>query len=109
MGGFKKDSLSFIISEFAYSEEVTFRSNYSSRGNYGETCIGVICGKDKLNNLIKGILKHLAAEMLEEAICNPNVSSSEFEDSVDAIFKYRTDIMGLNTIHYWPDLKVDTV
>ena len=55
-----------------------FRSNYSGRGMYGETCVGVVCPS--------------ASECIEEA-------------SLRGIRGASVDNMGRDFIVYWPNIK----
>lgn len=75
-----------IIADFCESNELEFREDYSGRGMYGRTCIGIVCD-DTLGTLMQ----------LVDAI------RDELDISLyDVLGSPKMDSMGLSSILYFP-------
>lgn len=86
-----------LIREIAENgdEDTGFRNNYSGRGMYGRSCVGITGSKEDCQALI--------AEVIKEARYRED--SLDFGELVDAVLDYSQDSMGLDVIIYWPHIK----
>lgn len=83
--------------------DVSFRSNYSGRGMYGQTCVGLVGGFEDCMKVISSVI----CEMHEESIRDfeDEVETSvDFSEAVETLLDFRQDSMGLQVIVYWPRL-----
>lgn len=69
--------------------DADIRTNYSGRGMFGKTCLGLVY--DSLSDLLV-FVAYLARED---------------EDHLDWISRVRQDSMGMSTIAYWPSVSVE--
>ena len=97
--------LSGAIAEAGEHNLVRFRNDYSGRGMYGKTCVGITGPRYDCQSMI--------AEAISSAIIDwqmvPLGSSREetdlfYRELVNTLNSYRTDSMGLDVILYWPEL-----
>lgn len=79
------------LEEIAYEHDLTARDDYSGRGMYGKSCIGVT--GDDIGNVIR---------MLFELKDNDEDLAYVLVDG-----RIATDSMGLSTIFYWPGVSVE--
>jgi hypothetical protein len=97
------DDLREIFFEHGVIEdENEFRTDYSGRGMYGDTCLAIT------TNGSAGLETGL---MMAMAIAEYNVDNEDREDFepilIDWFFDGRTDSMGLGMVHYWPRLTAE--
>lgn len=97
-------TLGVTIQEISESMDVDFRDDYSGRGMYGETCVGVVGSPSELMDVIIEVIKVLANDMVNAIEHNPYAPLDDFEKAVDKLFSYRTGHMGMDMIFYWPDI-----
>lgn len=74
------------------NDEVTYRDDYSGRGMYGQTCVGI----DSTDPAAPTAFLYLLAEEL----------GRDFLDLLADLGGGATDGMGLGVITYWPALRV---
>ncbi|MBF6332459.1 hypothetical protein [Nocardia transvalensis] len=72
--------------------------NYSGRGMFGATCVGVVVERSGHAGLF--------VMALAEALADAN-DTSAFEEAAELFANQREDAMGLDTIVYWPNLTTD--
>lgn len=84
-----------------YDEEVgaQVRDDYSGRGMYGTTCIGVVIGDLRFLPAITAELAYIVGELAPS-------------DDITALTEFlwelptETDSMGRSTIVYWPNVRI---
>lgn len=74
------------LEEAAGEAEMDFRTDYSGRGMYGKTCVGVTGDTAKLVHFV----------LL--------VGEKDLDFALDNLTNMSQDSMGLDTIFYWPQL-----
>lgn len=95
--------------------ETTLVLDYSGRGMYGNTCVGVSGAKSSCMKLIGYVIKNIGMEISATALVSglhrddksaDDLASVEelFDQSVDTLLNFSQDSMGLDVILYWPDL-----
>lgn len=95
-------SLARLIEEAAEDTGVSFRPNYSGRGMYGRSCVGIV-----------GSSQDLAAVMTEVAYNLAPLSAEGWEgnqrlrEELESLFQYSSDSMGMGRIFYWQHLALD--
>ena len=79
------------------SEDTGFRNDYSGRGMYGHTCVGITGSEDDCQAIVAEVIKELHTSAVDD-YC--------FSDAVDILLGgMKTDSMGRsNVIYYWPEL-----
>ena len=85
-----------FLSEFCDNEGLEFREDYSGRGMYGKTCIGFV---GTFSEFELGM--RLAAAIAEDD-CLHDMDKIETE-----LMNPATDSMGLDTIIYWTNLRME--
>lgn len=94
---------------YSHSDEpdVRFRNDYSGRGMYGKTCVGIVGHESDCLHVIGKIIKLARIKLMM-----PQMASSEleghriFDQVVDTMLGYSQDTMGLRSvIIYWPQLE----
>ena len=87
----------------------TYRTDYSGRFMYGQTCIGIIGGNGELLRFAAEVTRYVQAlrdlsdeggETADEAVAIKAVA-----DLSDQLAAVKSDNMGLDTIYYWPDVQ----
>jgi hypothetical protein len=82
--------------EFNYS----LRTDYSGRGMFGDTCIGIVCGNTSI------LLVHLTMWLTNAHRDNVN-NEYGIESLIDAVSGCKTDSVGYDNILYFPQIKWD--
>ncbi|SIG31200.1 hypothetical protein [Mycobacteroides abscessus] len=84
-------------------EEVSaqVRDDYSGRGMYGNTCIGVVMGDLRFLPAITAELAYIVGEL---ASSDDVIALTEFLWELPT----ETDSMGRSTIVYWPNVRLAT-
>lgn len=85
------NAVSAVEDEFGV--DLNARKDYSGRGMYGKTCVGIVV--DDATHMIAFL--HFLAEELEE----------DFLTILHELGAGGSDNMGLSTIYYWSHLKVE--
>ncbi len=75
-------------------DEVSFRNDYSGRGMYGKSCVGITGSKSGCMQIIAEVIK-----------ASVNDTEMTVEEVVDMLLNFEQDSMGLDVILYWPDLE----
>lgn len=93
---FKKASTEFLMNYGSEDDETQIRDNYSGRGMYGETCVGVV------GSSVATAIQFMYA--LAEVLHDDEYDQKDFVlEMAEAI---RTDNMAFNTIFYFPGYTV---
>jgi hypothetical protein len=94
----------------------TFYNNYSGRGMYGRTCVGIVgASMQDCQLVIAAVIKDgaLRISRVAKESKDPDYSTTddnleetmdEFDDAVDMLARVCMDSMGLGVILYWPEL-----
>lgn len=77
-----------VIADYCESNELEFRTDYSGRGMFGKTCVGVVCD-DPISTVVE----------IADAI-----RDNDFDCASDELGTIRQDSMGLSRIVYFPNL-----
>jgi hypothetical protein len=88
------DVLKFVV-ELLEEEGFDLRRDYSGRGMYGKTCLGLVGDTRDLIRFIRFIEREHADEYTNFPM-----------DDVDWLDDVREDSMGRSTIFYWPKVQV---
>lgn len=89
-------------------EEATFRTDYSGRGMYGDTCFGYV------GSNIGAVSLELIAIIAKQNTDGLDTDEMWFADAMDALREASHDLgapasdsMGTSIIHYWPNVSVE--
>lgn len=77
-----------VIADYCESNELEFRTDYSGRGMFGKTCVGVVCD-DPISTVVE----------IADAI-----RDNGFDCASTELGAIRQDSMGLSRIIYFPNL-----
>lgn len=80
---------------FCEDNEINFRDNYSGRGMYGRSCIGIVGSAKDLMILCVALFQR-----------EGDVSDAVAEVGLDPWLDIHWDSMGMDMIYYWPDISV---
>jgi hypothetical protein len=78
--------------------------SYSGRGMFGRTCVGVIVGRDRTDEVKIGLA--IALE-IANTTDDPMDIADKIEELVDEMPTASSDSMGHDSIIYWPSLPWD--
>ncbi len=79
-----------LLSDLAGTVDGAPRGNYSGRGMYGATCVGIVMNPSDMLQL------------------GANISALDDQELRSLLmYKYSTDSMGYDTIIYWPGITCD--
>lgn len=84
------------------SSYVRFRSSYSGRGMYGESCIGIV----GTENDCREALCELIQEVHDISV---HADDTHFRESINILMSYHKDTMGYDVIFYWPTLSSNKI
>lgn len=87
--------------------ESDIRTDYSGRGMYGRTCIGVVGSDPILFAFQLAVLIARGEAGLEDGE-DDQLTPFDIRSALEEIGAPSTDSMGYQTIHYWPNITVDT-
>jgi hypothetical protein len=90
--------MNLMIDHGVISDEEDFRTDYSGRGMFGASCLGIVVGT---SGFASGIL---FAQAVTEY--NEDTDLDDFLD-LDWFSGSYSDFMGRSTIIYWPSVVVD--
>jgi hypothetical protein len=93
-----------LCEEVANIGEHRVRADYSGRGMYGKTCIGVEC---KYGSVDSGAVQFALAMILSGDPDRNDLSWYEVRDAMDEVPESRSDSMGLGQIVYFPGLTIE--
>ena len=86
---------------------VELRESYSGRGMYGDTCWGVVGEVEELNNFERQLAKSATVDMWGPVEGDVEGVIEDFLGQLDEIeSRRRIDSMGMNTIYYYPGIKI---
>ena len=91
-----KSLAQYIKDKCEYLETASFRSNYSGRGMYGKSCVGISGSTSECNDIITDIIIDMYDDKYDD-----------FRNAVKTLLSYSTDNMGYGIIMYWPDLQFE--
>ncbi len=77
--------------------EVNFRNDYSGRGMYGRTCVGITGDRRGCMRLIADVIKSAYIQSVED-------NKIDKDEAVDILLDFDQDSMGYDVIIYWPGL-----
>lgn len=86
-------TLSEAIQRFCEENGYSFREDYSGRGMFGKTCVGIAVDSQESYRII--------AELVQELIVY-----YDFDDTVHALGNICSDSLGLGTIIYFPKVTI---
>lgn len=107
-----KHEISRAVLEDALNQaDVELRENYSGRGMYGDTCIGVVGEHDELENFERELAKAATLDKYKDHhptdYSDPEAVVETFIEELDAIAgQRRSDSMGMSSIYYYPRLTI---
>ena len=90
--------------------DVSFRNDYSGRGMYGRTCIGIVGTRANCQVVIYEVMRELIDRLYDVAVDGDEQEASNLRDEVhecteQLIKQSREDSMGLDLIVYWPNIE----
>lgn len=94
-----------FMEAFAHAEEnheVELRENYSGRGMYGKTCIGVVGGDEGLAEFESALALLTVMDDLDDEV-NGFTALNALTDVQDM---RRSDSMGMDRVYYYPALSI---
>ena len=97
-------SIQGIIKDKAIELGVEYRPNYSGRGMFNRSCVGVVGEFSECMDVIKSALIDVHNEELDG--CNDD-TDYDFESALDELLDYNQDTLGLSVILYWPSMQND--
>ncbi len=92
------------IIELLENADLEVRTDYSGRGMYGKTCVGVV-----LNNN-SGSIAGFVASLMTQVVLDATILDEACNDvaALEEMFaNTKEDSMGLSTILYFPQLRTD--
>lgn len=116
MSTFQLPSVQQLLKDAADQSDgqVMFTNDYSGRGMYGRSCVGIVGGRHACQEVIAAVLNEMTAQLLQVA-CDSNGIDREMVDarnlcntvqSNTSILMYFTiDNMGHDVIMYWEQLE----
>lgn len=93
-----------IIKEKAIELGVEYRPDYSGRGMYNRSCIGVVGAFSDCMDVIKSVLIYVHNAELD---CGNDDTAYDFESALGDLLDYNQDSMGRSVILYWPSMQDD--
>lgn len=98
-----------VLEEVLENVDVELREDYSGRGMYGDTCIGVVGEHDELENFERELAKAATLDKYN-GLSNMAVAEDVIEDFIEELEaiagQRRSDSMGMSSIYYYPRLTV---
>ena len=97
-------SIQSIIKEKAIELGGDYCPDYSGRGMFNRSCIGVVGAFSECMDVIKSVLIDVHNEELD---CGNDDTDYDFESALDELLDYNQDSLGLSVILYWPSMQDD--
>lgn len=89
-------------------DHVSFCTDYSGRGMFGRTCIGISGQGSDLREVIAYSIKQMTATISATAKRGDDDAladvENDFDNCLDTLLDYCTDDLGQGKIFYWPEL-----
>lgn len=92
MSGLTVDLAVAIVDELCYRYDAEVREDYSGRGMYGKTCVGIVTDAPH-KDIIIATIRVFAQD-------NDGLDIMDILDKVEDVIPSRVDSMGLSTIYY---------
>lgn len=87
---------------------VSYRTDYSGRGMYGRSCVGIAGQGSDLREVIAYSIKQMTATIAATAKSGDDDAladvENDFDNCLDTLLDYCSDDLGQGKIFYWPEL-----
>lgn len=92
------------------SENVRFHNDYSGRGMYGKSCVGISGDAQECNAVFCTLIQELAEDLVQHTEeGNGGHALKLYKETVEALYNHRTDSFGRGIILYWPSISSEPV
>lgn len=91
------------------SGETGFRDDYSGRGMYGDSCVGITGSLSDCMRVIAYVIQALTDELENADEDNRFAARRLFDNQIEALMNFSQDSMGRDLILYWSDLSSEPV
>ena len=87
-------------------EDVRFRKDYSGRGMYGRTCVGISGPHGQCMTVIGEAIIQAGLDSQRVQLGSSREETDEiFRQTVNTLLDFCQDSMGMGVIYYWPELQ----
>lgn len=90
-----------LLESEALDAELRFTADYSGRYMYGRECVGVIGSFRDIVSFVSSV-----SRLAGEACDSPHTLDLQINEFVSSIGNCQVDSYGLDTVCYWPSVKV---
>jgi len=89
-----------LLKEASHASGADFREDYSGRGMFGKSCVGIVGG-----NILE--IVHEIVLCVSGEVSNLEEFQDEIGEILEELTNYREDSMGLDKIIYWPSIQFE--